>query len=375
MIRRILTFLAALALMTGSAFAAEQHAEIQFVIHEGNNETAVTADLLLREEEIVVLCGLFPSYAVSLPASGGAAIAAADSAASYGPFYMPGIGTVLPGILQVLNPETSEGLYSGDLFDEAHTLSKGECGISDLIAIPEKLGGEAAGSLLQSGVSALFGRMDPNSLRIRYAMYDNGNYLTLTFLQEDRTVGTASFDFSDARGLRAVIGWAENGTNYYWDMEAAVETTEEMAFTAALLADPQKAGYRSVMRNMPVMAENWILQLSEDRKEILFSGEVLPANSKTPIEINGRFGKENKPMFQANISFRNWDKATMTLNAHLSETTVNTQGLKAVRLTSMEDLAAESGLSVEITAKMLPLLATLMQAVPTEYATDLIPLN
>ena len=54
MIRRILPLLAALFLMTGSAFAAEQHAEIQFVIHQGDSETAVTADLLLREKEIVV---------------------------------------------------------------------------------------------------------------------------------------------------------------------------------------------------------------------------------------------------------------------------------------------------------------------------------
>ena len=72
MIRRILTLLAALFLMTGSAFAAEQHAEIQFVIHQGDSETAVTADLLLREKEIVVLSGLFPSYALSLPCDGAA---------------------------------------------------------------------------------------------------------------------------------------------------------------------------------------------------------------------------------------------------------------------------------------------------------------
>ena len=371
MIRRILTLLAALFLMTGSAFAAEQHAEIQFVIHQGDSETAVTADLLLREKEIVVLSGLFPSYALSLPCDGAAA-AAADDAASYGPFYLPGIGTVLPGIVQVLNPETSEGIFTGDLFDEADTLSKGECGIYDLLAIPEKLGGEAAGSFLQNGISALFGQTDPESIRIRYAMYDNGNYLTLTFLQGENTVGTASFDFSDPKGLKALIGNAENGTNYYWALEVRVQTTEEMTITASLFADPRKAGYRSVMRNRPVVAENWTLRLSEDRKEIRFTGEVLPGNGKTPIDISGSFGKENKPMLQMNIGFRDWDKATMTLNAQLSETTVNTEGLKTIQLENTESLAADSGLSTEITVKMLPLLAVLMQAVPAEYAGDLL---
>lgn len=371
MIRRILTLLAALFLMTGSAFAAEQHAEIQFVIHQGDSETAVTADLLLREKEIVVLSGLFPSYALSLPCDGAAA-AAADDAASYGPFYLPGIGTVLPGIVQVLNPETSEGIFTGDLFDEAYILSKGECGIYDLLAIPEKLGGEAAGSFLQNGISALFGQTDPESIRIRYAMYDNGNYLTLTFLQGENTVGTASFDFSDPKGLKALIGNAENGTNYYWALEVRVQTTEEMTITASLFADPRKAGYRSVMRNRPVVAENWKLRLSEDRKEIRFTGEVLPGNGKTPIDISGSFGKENKPMLQMNIGFRDWDKATMTLNAQLSETTVNTEGLKTIQLENTESLAADSGLSTEITVKMMPLLAVLMQAVPAEYAGDLL---
>lgn len=370
MIRRILPLLAALFLMTGSAFAAEQHAEIQFVIHQGDSETAVTADLLLREKEIVVLSGLFPSYALSLPCDGAAAVAA-DDAASYGPFYLPGIGTVLSGIVQVLNPETSEGIFTGDLFDEAYTLSKGECGIYDLLAIPEKLGGEAAGSFLQNGISALFGQTDPESIRIRYAMYDNGNYLTLTFLQGENTVGTASFDFSDLKGLKALIGNAENGTNYYWALEVRVQTTEEMTITASLFADPRKAGYRSVMRNRPVVAENWKLRLSEDRKEIRFTGEVLPGNGKTPIDISGSFGKENKPMLQMNIGFRDWDKATMTLNAQLSETTVNTEGLKTIQLENTESLTADSGLSTEITVKMLPLLAVLMQAVPAEYAGDL----
>jgi hypothetical protein len=373
-IRRILPLLAALFLMTGSAFAAEQHAEIQFVIHQGDSETAVTADLLLREKEIVVLSGLFPSYALSLPCDGAAA-AAADDAASYGPFYLPGIGTVLPGIVQVQNPETSEGIFTGDLFDEAYTLSKGECGIYDLLTIPEKLGGEAAGSFLQNGISAFFGQTDPESIRIRYAMYDNGNYLTLTFLQGENTVGTASFDFSDPKGLKALIGNAENGTNYYWTLEVRVQTTEEMTITASLFSDPRKAGYRSVMRNRPVVAENWKLRLSEDRKEIRFTGEVLPGNGKTPIDISGSFGKENKPMLQMNIGFRDWDKATMTLNAQLSETTVNTEGLKTIQLENTEGLAADSGLSTEITVKMLPPQAVLMQAVPAEYAGDLLRLN
>ena len=145
-----------------------------------------------------------------------------------------------------------------------------------------------------------------------------------------------------------------------------------MTITASLFADPRKAGYRSVMRNRPVVAENWKLRLSEDRKEIRFTGEVLPGNGKTPIDISGSFGKENKPMLQMNIGFKDWDKATMTLNAQLSETTVNTEGLKTIQLENTESLAADSGLSTEITVKMMPLLAVLMQAVPAEYAGDLL---
>ena len=374
MIRKILTMLLVLGLMTGSAFAADQQAEIQFVIHQRDNETAVTADFLLRGNETVLLSGLFPSYALILP-FGSTLSMTTDSAGSYGPFYMPGIGSVLPGILQVLNPEVSEGMFTGDLFDEARTLSRGECGISDLMAIPEKLGGEEAGSMLQGGIRALFGQMDPDSIRVRYAMYDNGKYLTLTFLQEEKTVGTASFDFSDPKVLQAVIGSAENGTNYYWALEADVNSTDEMAITVSLYADPTKSGYRSVMQNIPVVTENWTLQLSEDRKEIRFTGEVLPANDKAAIDISGSFGNENKPMLQANIGFRNWDKATFTLNAQLSETTVNTEGLQAISLEKPENLTSESGLIAEISAKALPLMATLMQAIPTEYAGSLFQLT
>ena len=375
MIRKILTLLLALCLITGSACAAEQHAEIQFVIHRGDSETAVTADLLLRENEIVALCGLFPSYALAVPFENGGLAVRAESAGSYGPFYMPGIGSALPGIVAALNPETAEGIFTGDLFDEAHTLSKGECRISDLTALPAKLGGEETGKATANLIQALFGQTDPESITVRYAMYDEGTYLTLTFLQDEKTVGTVSFDFSDPKGLKAVTGFAENGTNYYWAAETAVRTTEEMTLTASLFSDPLKSGYRSVMHSSPVVTENWTLQLSEDRKEIRFTGEVLPGNGKRPIDISGSFGKENKPMLQASIGFRDWDKAYVTLNVHFSDTTVNTEGLEKIDLSKAGDLSADSGLKAEITAKTLPLLAALIQAVPTEYAENLFPMN
>ena len=61
--KRICLILLALFLLAGSALGENSRTEFQFIIHQNGTESAVTAEILLRENEILLTSGLFP-YAI-----------------------------------------------------------------------------------------------------------------------------------------------------------------------------------------------------------------------------------------------------------------------------------------------------------------------
>ncbi len=373
MLKRIVIILMAIILLAGSAFADSNHLEMQFIIHNNNGDYAVTADALIQEDEMLLLSGLFPSYVISFRNQLDGLIPETDPDFSFGPFYIPGFGSALYGILQGKGRENSEGCFTGDLFDEAHTVITGSCTYSELMAqLSTFLGLDAEIGPLSEKMISMAGQTENavpslSELIIHYSLYDQGQYLTLNGEDGSKQFFTASFDFSDPSRIRAVVGTGENGANYYRVMELSAASQDEMHFDSLLLADPNKAGYRTVMRKAPVLTERWHMKLSETRKEILFTGELIPANEKRAIDISGSFSRENKPMFTATVSFRDWKKGSCSIYANLNDSQVLTDGLRTIYTDERSDPAETELLANELSVNLITFASALLTSLPDDY--------
>ena len=213
-----------------------------------------------------------------------------------------------------------------------------------------------------------------SDIMIQYRVYDHGDYLTLNGVLGDKTIFTLSCDLTEENSVKSVLGYPENGKNYYIVSEFKVISDREISISSAMISDRNKLGYRAIMNNAPVLKENWRIRLSPDRKETEFTGEIVPENGKKPLEISGSISKETKPMLLAKIGFRDWTESWFTLAVTLENTLLNTESLKVVSVDSADD---NQGLEFvgEISGNAMAFLTRLMMALPEEYRTELLPLN
>ena len=379
--KKIFSILLAMILMTGCAAAGDYHLDIQFVVHQGNEDTAVTAEAVLREHQIQFLSGLFPSYALVMEYNNAELLQSLAAVTEpFDIFAMPSFREGLSAFGTDIQAETVTGVFTGDLFDEAHSMISGTFPLNEIISRIMKIAnpGYASGTdEQQDTVKDVFsgkGLQKLSDIMIQYRVYDHGAYLTLNGVFGDKTIFTLSCDLTEENIVKSVLGYPDNGKNYYIVSEFKVVSDREISISSAMISDRNKLGYRAIMNNSPVLKENWKIRQSQDRKGTEFTGEIVPENGKTPLEISGSISTETKPVLLAKIGFRDWNESWFTLAVTLENTLLNTEGLKVVSVDSAED-NQRLEFAGEMSGNVMAFLARLMMAVPEEYRTELLPLN
>ena len=376
MLKKFCLVVAVLILVSGSACASDLRMEAQFVIHQKDSESAVTAEVLIREDEILLISGLFPSCAFSFASESVSLPDPADADTTFDLFELPETTAVVPAVLQLLNAETCEGVFAGDLFDNASIAAKGSISAGDLFSLmsahiqAEK---EQTGGIIGS-MGSLPDISEFSGLTIQYNVYDNGKYLSFYGTKGDKTIFTLSCDCSAPDTVKTVTGYASERKNYFWDSDVTLVSSNELFLTSSLFADTLKQGYRNVAKEVPVVTENWTIKLSEDRKEIDFNGTILPANNKKPVEIEGSFSMNNHPALQIKAGFRDWEEAYFTLSLSMDESPVNTEGLKIIQLNELTDFSEADTAISEIAANGIPVLMKIVTALPEEYQESFLSL-
>lgn len=377
MLKKILLILLALILTAGSAAAGDCHLDIQFAVHNGTEESAVTAEAIFREKEILILSGLFPSYAVSFGYGDAELSGISGLEVPFEPFRMPPVKEILEMFTAAMNPETMNGVFSGDLFEEARTVTTCTFTLDELFnALRETTDPEKAGTVEIRDKAAwdilhMENLQELSKIVIRCSLYDGGNYMTLNGVEGDRTLFTASCDFTDPVAVKTVFGYPDSGKNYYVFSEIKVLSESEIIIHSTMISDAQKLGYRAVMNNPPVLRENWNIKLSENRQEICFTGEIIPGNEKKTVEIGGTISTENKTLLMAKISFKNWEESWFTLAVSLDDTPVNTESLKVIT----PDSADAMPFIGEVSMNAMTFLTKLNQVLPEDYQLELFPMN
>ena len=369
MLKKFCLLVIVMILVSGSACAEDLHIGMQFIIHQKDSETAVTADALIREHEIMLISGLFPSYAFSFESEGASLTELADTDMAINLFTLPEKKEVITAFLQMMNAGTYEGFFAGDLFDNATLAAKGSIYPADFLSFlaghvqPEK--DQDIGIMNGSGNFPEVSKL--SELLIKYNVYDNGKYISFYGSEGNKTVFTVSCDCSAPDILKAVTGYASGGKNYYWDSTMTLVSPNEIFYTSALLADTLKQGYRNAVKGTPVVTENWTLQLSEDQKDIAFSGMILPENNRKTVEIEGGFSVKNHPAILIKAGFRDWEESYYTLSLDMNESTVNTEGLKIIPLNKLSDFSEAQSAAAEITENGIPFLLKMIMSLPEEY--------
>ena len=372
MFKKLCLFFLVMILMTGSAFAGDTRLEAQFIIHHENTESAVTAEILFREKEILVLSGLFPSYAFSVPGNYAGLLTDSGKEKAFTPFSIPGTGSV-PGNIAQIHSDPSDGIFAGDLFDFAGTVTEGTVSLQELISglLNLKRSGDTdSGSFpneLSQAILSFPGFQELPEILIQYKDFDHGKYLILNGLSADRTVFTASFDFTVQDSVKAVFGHAEDGKNYYWVHSFSLISSEEIRVTSFLQSDPLKQGYRSIMNSAPIVKENWSFRLSGNKKSLSFTGEILPENEKKSVEISGIISADSNPVFSARIGFSGLENSYFTVYASMDPTPVNTDNLMILTLDDLSGSSDGNSFISEISANIVPFMMQLVQALPEEY--------
>ena len=378
MLKKICLIVAALILMTGSAFARDCHFQILLTVHQDETESSLSADVFFCENKMILISSLFPSFFLSLQENTDSILSITEQESSFDSFYIPPIMTVMKELIQVMNLSENEGMYSGDLFDAAGLQASGTYTIEEFLSLPEMISAKESADqsylweLVQTELKELLNQTDLTKVIVHFSLYDNGKYLTLTGTEEERTIFTVSFDFSGQNTVKAVLGYAENGSNYYWVSEYSVLSEDEIRLTCGLFADNKQQGYRSIVNSQPILTENWQIQLSDNRKEMSVAGEMIPGNGTVPAEFSGCLSLENLS-FQARIGFRNTEGTYLNISAVLDDAPVHTEGLKAFAIENLSDLPDIGTLTSEISQNIIPFMLQIIQLLPGEYSDLLFP--
>jgi len=377
MFRKCIVLVLVMIFAAGTALAQDAHLEIELTVQRTDNENKITGSILAREQDLLVFSSLFPSYMVSIPGE-------MDFEKL---FHSLGdeLSLSVPGIMDIISESgiiaqgvQTNGIYSGDLFDEAKTMQTGRLAISDLVTFMESLPGYNEAGSAHSFVNGFLpgaGSEELLNAYIQYQVYDSGKYLTLNIISGDATIATVSFDFSVQKRIKILLGSAEEGKNYYLDTEMTETAENAVKIQSVLLADAGKNGYRAARENKPILESTWTFSLLPALREILINGLFVPSNGMESAVFNGTLSVNENPVLTMEFHFSGAEENRFIVGVKTSDDAVSTAGKTEI---SFEEITTAQGITpfaTEISTNFLALYPVLIQAIPEGYQKMLVMLN
>jgi len=377
MLRKYIALFLVMIVFTGTALAQDAHLDFELKVQKPENEKTLTGSIATREQDILVFSSLFPSYVVSVP----------------GKMNFENLFRLFGNDFSISVPKISDidiesgimtkgiqtaGLYSGDLFDEAKTVQTGTIAVSEILAYMESLPGYEETRSVQAIINGFLPGKDYDGLRnalIQYNLYDSGKYLTLNIFHGDATVATVSFDFSVQKRIEMLLGYAEEGKNYYLDAE--VKETEEntVEIKSVLFADAWKNGYRDVRNSTPVLESTWTLSLLPKLREVLISGHFVPSNGLESIVFSGVMSANENPALTMEFHFSGAEDNRFIIGIQAADNVINAEEKTEVTLAEITTAQGVTPFTDEISYNFLAFYSMLLQSIPAGYQQLLVMLN
>ena len=365
MTRRIIILCVAFCVMCSAALAQDSHCQLNIGMHHEETEKTASLDLIIEGEEAFLLSELFPSYKVKV---GNVAPENLNAVLEYPSAMMmhtpESVRTAMDEWTAGLDTEKTEGLFAGDLFDEAVDVRKGICSQKELLSLLEKV------FPFFLGISAIHDqtyRSETEGFSVQFGIYDSGKYYSFTGMDKEKTLFTASVDFSEDNRIGLLFGYPENACNYYWKIILQFQLPEQISVQSSFYSDPEQNGFRYTDSGTPVLSGNWMLTADEIRDQVSFKGELLPQNDLNPIEVNGSITKDADQFFYAEMRFRDFNDSWLFASMKTDHQIPDAKELKEISLSEIDDQ-----FRTELAGTILSLSPFFVLAVPADYIVKLL---
>ena len=376
--RKLICFLlSVLLLLSGlpAALAAE-HYKTEADFSAGDYHFRAGMDFFLDESSIRILSDLFPGFCLSDDYQ------VTDSS----PFSLTGriaslMETDVSGILTAsfreladfLGSERETGRFAGDVFGSASEREVIRFSVYDFAffySVPENLSGLK--SLL--GPSTVSLRSLPQRrLMCEAALYDGGEYASLTVYDADSAILTCSADLSPEH-ITLIAGYGAEGKTYYeyWSVNRG---SDGLDADKMLYADDLGQGYPSIDASATISRES--LAVRKNGSDIAFEYSFEPANGAPGITASGTlFGESPDTILQCSVGFGDESLPSCRVTVTKDDSSYEApEGIRTVRLDSMAEADKEK-ISREIKLSTSLLLLNVFSSLPEPYQsllTDAVP--
>ena len=275
------------------------HAELS----SDNTSKAITADLFLSENPVIITSSLFPDQSVVFNQT----YTRFFSTLSSFDFMQPILFRkafersikLMTDWISIQPSETRNGRFSGELFDEASSCVTTTVLIDDL----KRYLYEAINSCLQNKeetqdqsfiVSLLYQLTlidrfaSEQPLICQFSQFDGSRYMTVNVLSDSNTVMTASYDFSVPSSFRTVTAYKEQQKFRIVDTILSFSDQLSTAETNHYLSI--SPSYRNARKNDPVYSTFFHLK-SEDKKSFEFRFES--SKLVNPLIVQGEIHEDS----------------------------------------------------------------------------------
>lgn len=384
MLKRFIALCLCLIFLSTGAICESINLDTELTLHMGENESSISFGLKSGEEDTIVISDLFPSYAISVPFLAGLNDLNEIGLFSVSPFSSHNLSSVVLSLLSMFSDSVVQGVYAGDLFDYAGSVQSASVKMEDLIDILSEKNIQAIdSSATLSFFIHLIGNIDVISLcpldcsdmTVQFHSYDSAKYLTMNICSGSKTVLTVSSDFSDPNHLIAVLGFSENGKNYYRVLDASYMSEQELRIQTAVYSDDFQKGYRSVINKKPLLREDLHLEYLKDKNEYEFYSEIYPENGLRCMKMTGWISPGRIPFLYAELHSDKQDDGYISVSVSLNEKEITTDQLIHISVYDLGNDEIKKELLKEVSTGILTFGSELAEFLPVDYIIEIMNEN
>lgn len=379
--KKIFCLLLTLILMAGAAASAEKHLGIQAVFSGTLEGRTLSFDLYEQEGKTYTVSDLLSGSAVET-----------DRAVSgIGPDLIFTLPFVTPDAMEKtavkaekliiswiaqLPSETKTGMYAGDLFENAGTVSVSSSSLSELTATLESSAAEwkdgtEAGNLLnglftlvRAKIQKLCPGTDP---KIRIESYNGGRWIVMEISDGQDVFATVTTDRSGGKTQRMLISWRDSGTYYFRDISMEFSDVRGSVYTE--MRSGAGSSYHAVSSGRPLFTEIYTISKDEQQNTAIaftFESDAL----KKPLNVTGTAARSTDDtaelILTAQIEGVEKEQLSVSLKLDAQQNSAITGD---TRILHPENAQENAEISLTAFSQLMYLAAELIPALPDEYQT------
>ena len=379
--KKIFCLLITMIMMAGTAASAERHLDIHAVFSGTLEGRTLSFDLYEQEGKIHTVTDLLSGCAVETD----------PGVSGIGPDLIFTLPFIRPAALEKaaeiadelivswiaqLPSDTKTGMYAGDLFENAGTVSLSSSSLSELKDMLESYAAEwkngtETGDLLNglftfacAKIQQLCPGTDP---KIRIESYNGGRWIVLEISDGQDVFATVTSDRSGGKTDRLLISWRDSGIYYFRDISMEFSDVRSSIYTE--LRSGSGSSYHAVSSGRPLFTEIYTLS-ANGQKDTEFAFTFESDALKRPLNVTGTTVHAADDTAELNLTaqLEGVEKEQLSVSLKL-DTAENGAITGDTRILHSENAQENAEISLTAASQLMYLAAELTPALPDEYQT------